>query len=191
MYKMFDRKDISERLKAAREALPNKVNPTQFAKKGKGIDESQYIKFEKGGAMGNKKIMELCSVWGISVDWVYRGEGGMFAKELPPSAPPSKEKPSPSRDRVKGIEERIKEIDNRTIDLESNLGTVQDTQNWISGLVGEILNILVKQLAGGSQEKENEILDELSKKIGPDLPAFLKTGIRADGHKTGMGNSYG
>lgn len=185
---MFDKKKIAERLKAAREALPNSVNPTQFAARTENVDGSQYIKFEKGGSLGNGKIMELCSAWGINPDWIYKGEGPQFIDLAPaPNAikaiSADKAKPDQPGDRAKGIEERIKDIDERTADIESNLDTVQDTQNWMSGLVGEILNMLVKSEAGGSQEKEKELLDALAKKIGPDLPAFLKTGIRADGHR--------
>lgn len=113
---MFDRKEIADRLKAAREALPNPVNATQFAKRAKGVDGSQYSKFEKGGPMGNKKIMELCSVWGINVDWVYRGEGGMFVEEDASTNLPQKQKP--------GIDNRAFEENHSITDVMISLGTI-------------------------------------------------------------------
>lgn len=115
----------------------------------------------------------------VDTNWILTGEGAMLLEQ----------QKGPALSQAKGIEERIKEIDTRTADIQSSLDTVQDTQNWVAGLVGEILNMLVKKEANGNQEKEKQLLDEIAKKIGPDLPAFLKTGIRADGHKTGMGNS--
>lgn len=186
IYKMFDRKEISQRLKAAREALPNPVNATQFAKRAKGVDESQYSKFEKGGPMGNKKIMELCSVWGISVDWVYRGEGGMFVGQVP--AAPPKEKPGPSKGRAKGIEERIEEIDDRSTEIEVSLRRNLANQDGLLQLVTVILYRDCLREAKGNEEKAEEILDEILRRTLLEQYSHLKKGIRVDGHKEGMGN---
>jgi hypothetical protein len=76
---MFDKKEIANRLKIARQALPGEVNPHEFAFSAKNVDPSQYSKFEKSGkALGDQKIMELCSRWRINAEWLLTGKGDMF-----------------------------------------------------------------------------------------------------------------
>jgi hypothetical protein len=83
-------------------------------------------------------------------------------------------------------ERRASDVEDRIKEVEINLKKVQENQEWVLSLAAELLNRDVGREAGGNREKEQEILDELAKRIGPDLPEMLKTGIRADGHKKGM-----
>lgn len=78
---MLDKNKIAERLKFFREHLPVKTSAAKFASKAKGVDSSQYSKFEKHGAeskgLGHDKIRELCSTWNINIDWLLTGKGNM------------------------------------------------------------------------------------------------------------------
>lgn len=71
------------------------------------------------------------------------------------------------------ILDKLKEVD-------SNLKKGLKNQNWASGLSGELLIRDVQREADGNQEKEKQILAKIVKKIGPDLPTFLKTGKMPD-----------
>lgn len=91
---MFEKKEIAIRMKRAREALPGNVSPTHFAKQAKNVDGSQYTKYEKGGALGSKKIMELCSRWNINPEWLYTGKGEMFLTGMEEEVPVESERPN-------------------------------------------------------------------------------------------------
>jgi len=66
--------------------------------------------------------------------------------------------------------------------IEANLPALLNRQDSGFGIVIELLKRDVLREAKGNQEKANEILAEIVRRIGPDLSPKMKTSIRADGH---------
>lgn len=67
--------------------------------------------------------------------------------------------------------------------LKTSLGKLIEGQSGGLALILEILDLGIRQEAGGNKDKAKEIRAEIARRIGPKLNADLKEGIGADGHK--------
>lgn len=188
---------------SARQALPKDVNPRQFAMGAPTVDTSQYAKYEKGGALGMDKLMELCSAWGISEDWLLTGKGAMFSDKSDKSLEvhefevgynsESSEKESLDKlsqaladqaeaNKIQAIAnkenaEAINKLASAIQSLGLNFGTILSTQDAGFGLVAELVSRQVHKDANGNEEKVKSDLDEIAQRIGQGLGPIARKGI--------------
>lgn len=189
---MLNKNEIRERLIIARKALPGKISPRKFAM-GANVDVSQYTKYEKhSGPLGSEKILELCSTWGINTEWLQTGKGDIFVgqqagKEIVfgEEKPDSKDYRAELKETKDDLREARRKIDAHVDYLQDLLKTslVKLIEGQAGGLaiLLEVLELDIRQEAGGNADKVKEIRAEIARRISPKLSADLQADIAHDG----------
>lgn len=71
---------VGQRLRLTREAL--RLTQREFASRA-GIATNTYGQYETGARLiSPKRAIELCEQYGLSLDWIYRGEPGELPYKL-------------------------------------------------------------------------------------------------------------
>lgn len=178
---MIDNKTIGERLKTVRTLI--NVNPSRFASDA-GVDISQYAKAEKGAkGLGNSKLMDLCSTWGINMDYLLTGKGHPFdAAQSREATGAHVANGSPLTGAHVTLQDHInllKDYNEKLFTLlNSSLGSLQEGQRAAIAYQKAWVDHIAEKESGGDPDKKEDLKYKFGKLVDDILSGAVVSGIQ-------------
>jgi hypothetical protein len=174
-----DNKEVGKRIEEIR--IEKRIRSKRAFALSIGVDPSFFDKMAKGETPLTQAYANAIALkYGVNIEWLYRGAGDKYIKEEKPGSVNHQAELAETKEDLKDAMKTIRSY-NEFLQgiLKTSLGTLLEGQTGNSALLAEMLLRDIHREAGGSPEKEKEILDKLVQKIGPKLNSDLKADISA------------